>query len=565
MSMTTSRSSEQNKEHYDSTIHVPQAHVVTQQRWSLVWLIPLLAGLLGVWLIIKWYSERGPTITIEFKTAAGLQAGKTEVKFKDVTIGQVTDITVGRNLDTVLVTAELAHGTERYLTTQTRFWVARPRITASQVSGLETLLSGAYVAIDPILDGDTSRHFVGLDDPPVITMSEPGTVFQLRAPSLGSLNLGSPVYYRHIQVGQVVDYHLSDLGDAVTIGIFVAAPYNQIVYTDTRFWNASGFDFKLSADGIAVDTESLMSILIGGIAFDTPETLEVRGQIAPAQHPFPLYASKEQAHERIYFEKRRFIMLFDGSVRGLSVDAPVMLRGIQIGRVLDIQLKFDQQRMLFKIPVLIEIEPERIGMIDHGDQPAMTANELLKNLLTHGLSGQLKLGSLLTGQLYIDLDLNPEQKEQALAMKTLGEYPVLPTKPAPLEELASKANRILSAVETIPFEELGTKLTHTITAIGELAEAPALRGALVELENSLQQMHQVLKHIDQQTAPELDQTLNELQRTLKETHFLLDADAPFYVELIKALREVSAAARTVRHFTDYLDRHPEALLQGKKR
>ena len=242
---------------------LPEAVVASRSRVSLVWLIPIVALLIGGWLAYKAYAERGPTIRIELKTAAGLQAGKTKVKFKDVEVGDVKSIMVRGDLQGVVVTAELVAGAEVYLREKTRFWVARPRVTASRVSGLDTLLSGAYIAIDPVTEGEEAREFVGLEEPPLFTTSEPGKKFILRSKTLGSLNIGSPVYYRQIQVGQVVGYELDQDGDAVSIELFIAQPNDRLVLTNTRFWNASGVDFKLSAEGISVDTQSLLSVLVG--------------------------------------------------------------------------------------------------------------------------------------------------------------------------------------------------------------------------------------------------------------------------------------------------------------
>jgi paraquat-inducible protein B len=342
---------------------LPEAVVARPSRISLVWLVPIVALLIGGWLAYKAYSESGPTIRIQFKTAAGLEAKKTKVKFKDVDVGQVKSITVRQDMKAVVVTAELVAGAESYLTDKTRFWVARARITPSQVSGLDTLLSGSYIAIDPVTEGKPARDFVGLEVPPLFTTSEPGKKFVLRSRTLGSLNIGSPVYYRQIQVGQVVGYDLDKKGDDVSIELFIAAPNDRLVSTDTRFWNASGVDFTLSTDGLSLDTQSLLSVLIGGVAFDTPPTIGEKGTLAPENYQFPLYGSREKAHEKVYLDKKRFLLFFEGSVRGLSVGAPVLLRGIELGQVLDIQLELDVEAFKFQVPVLIEIEPQRIRLI----------------------------------------------------------------------------------------------------------------------------------------------------------------------------------------------------------
>lgn len=555
----------------DTRVGLAEAQVVKRERWSLVWLVPLVAVAIGAWLAYHAISQRGPTITIEFDSASGLQAGKTKVKFKDVVIGQVTDITVSGDLENVLVTAELTRDSSHYLTDKTRFWVAKPRITASQVTGLETLLSGAYVAIDPVTEGKSTRTFVGLKDPPVITTSEPGSEFALRSDTLGSLNLGSPVYYRHIQVGQVVNYRLDKDGSAITIDIFVAKPHDSLVTTTTRFWNASGFDVRMTADGVSIDSESVISMLIGGVAFDNLESLEQKGVPAQDGQFFPLYANRAQAHERAYLNKKRFVLLFDDSVRGLSVGAPVMVRGIQVGQVLDIQLEFDPNRIEFQIPVLIEIEPERVDRLDsegeaslaHTGEPVATASDesLLRALVVSGLRAQLKTGNLLTGQLYVEFDLHPDA-----APATIGEhdgYPSLPTLPTPIEAVTTKVNRILSEVEAIPFQRIGDDLSATLSGARALAESAKLRDALTQADRLVDHLARLSAMLDAELAPEVMRLVVQAKGAFKSLDAMLATDAPLRADLLGALREFQSASRSVAELADYLERHPEALLRGK--
>jgi paraquat-inducible protein B len=538
---------------------LPEALVAAKSRLSIVWLIPLVALLIGGWLAYKTYSERGPTVQIQFKTAAGLQAGKTKVRFKDVEIGSVTEIMVGKDLQSVLVTAELVLGAETYLTDDTRFWVERPRVTASRVSGLETLLSGAYIAIDPVTEGRPRRQFVGLEDPPLFTTSEPGKKFVLRSQSLGSLNVGSPVYYRSIQVGQVVGYELDVDGQAVSIEVFIGAPNDRLVLTNTRFWNASGLDFQLTAEGIQVDTQSLLSVLIGGVAFDTPDSLEERGEAAPNAQYFPLYGSRDEAHEKIYLDKQRYLMHFEGSVRGLSVGAPVMLHGIKIGQVLDVQLKFNVDEFEFYIPVLIEFEPDRIGIV--GDPEVLAKQDVVARLVEQGLRGQLKTGSLLTGQLYVDLDLHPDASPASIT--TQGDYRVIPTLAAPLDAIATKASQFLDTLQGLPLEEIGNDLRDAIKGAKAITTSEALQSSITELQTVLNQIGETAKGVDQDVIPELNAALHQARSTLKAAEGVVSQDSVLYVELRRLLRELSAAARSIRGMADYLERHPEALLKGK--
>ncbi len=536
-----------------------EAQVAVRGGLSLVWLIPLIALVIGGWLAYKSYSEKGPTIQIAFKTASGLTAGKTEVKFKDVAIGKVVGIDVTQDLTGVLVTADLVAGAERYLTQGTRFWVQRPRITASQVTGLETLLSGAYIAIDPVQQGDTARNFVGLEEPPLFTTDEPGKQFVLRASTLGSLNIGSPVYYRDIQVGQVVGHDLDPDGRMVSIRLFVSAPHDAQVDTNTRFWNASGVDVSLTATGITVDTQSLLSVLIGGVAFDNPDTLEAAGQPAKENEVFPLYANRAEAHAKAYLRKERFKMYFAGSVRGLNVGAPVELRGIKIGEVLDIQLQLNADTAQFQIPVLVEIEPERIVVV--GDESRFREGDAVDRMVAGGLRAQLKSGSLITGQLYVELDFHPEDRRQTVWS---GEdFRIFPTVPSSLDVITDKVNGILDTVAALPLEQIGADLAGAMAGAKALLAAPELLGAVKELDLTLKEVRKAAGAVDQSVLPKLVSALEQVRVTLKSADALVAADSTTAVELRRLMQELSTAARSVRTMADYLERHPEALIKGK--
>jgi len=551
------------EERRDPPEDLPEAEVVPASRISLVWLIPILALVIGGYLAYKAYSERGPRIQIEFKTAAGLTAGKTKVTFKDVDVGQVTAIEVHRELTKVIVTAELVAGAERYLKEDTRFWVARARVTPSQVSGLDTLLSGAHIAVDPVITGPDARYFVGLEVPPLFTTQEPGKKIILRSKTLGSLNIGSPVYYRSIQVGQVVGYDLDDDGGAVSIRLFISAPNDRLVFTDTRFWNASGIDFKLTTQGLQVDTQSLLSMLVGGIAFDTPPTLEAPGMPATEESHFPLYASRDLAHEQVYLDKKRFLLFFDGSVRDLNLDAPVLLRGIQIGKVLDVRLEFDIEASKFHIAVLVEIEPERIRFVGRDDQDKETQGSI-ERLVEQGLEAQLKIWSLITGELYVDLDFYDHG--QGSEIRIQDGYPVIPTvASAPLDEITNKVNTLMDSLNALPLAEIGADLRDSVQAAKAIVTSDALTGALGELEATLAQLRVTASDLDTGVVPHLNAALEQARVTMKSAHALVAEDSAFSLEIKALLRELTASARSIRNLADYLERHPEALVKGKAR
>lgn len=542
---------------------IRKAEVRTKKGFSIVWLVPLVALAIGGWLVYKAVAEKGPLITIHFKTAEGLEAEKTKLKYKDVEIGKVEEIELEPGLAGVLVKARMSNDSKPYLTDKTRFYVVRARIAAGEVSALGTLLSGAYIGVDPVEEGKLTHDFIGLDKPPVITTDRPGRSFTLRSETLGSLDIGSPVYFRQIKVGQVIDYAFTEAGDAVNIEIFVNAPHDQRVSAATRFWNASGVDMTLSAEGIKVDTQSLISILQGGIAFVTPPRIASRVP-APEGSSFLLYPDQQSIQEREYTVKNYYLMYFDQSVRGLKPGAPVEFRGIKVGKVVDVRLVLNTEDLKVQVPVLVMIEPERMEF-RRDDEPAERSYEQLKGqdalskarqkeLIRRGLRAQLKTGSLLTGALYVDLDIHPEAKPEMLHYD--GLYPVFPTVPGSLEQMTDKLERILVKVEDIPFDSIGQNLDQTLVAA---------RNALHKIDQTtVPSVNAVLQKVDQKTIPDLSETLQQLDETLADIKATLGSGSALSYNARSALDELRSAVRSIRALSEYLERNPEALIFGKK-
>ncbi len=519
----------------------PEAVIQKKNRISIVWLVPLVAAFIGGWLAYKAITEKGPSITISFQSAEGLEAGKTKLKYKDVEIGKVEDIRLSEDLSKVLVTAQLVKEADRYLLEDTQFWVVRARVAAGEVSGISTLFSGAYIGVAPGKKGASTRWFDGLEVPPVVTTDLPGRHFRLHAESLGSIEVGSPVYFRQLKVGQVVSYQLAEDGPGIAVEVFIEAPHHQRVRTNTRFWNASGIDVTLGASGVKIDTESLVTILAGGVAFDTPASL-APGEPVKENAIFTLYESRQSSYERTYAKKVPYLLHFNQSVKGLLPGSPVEFHGIKIGHVVEVNLAFDMADLSFKIPVLIEIEPERfMGSESHEED----REEILKILVEQGLRAQLKKGNLLTGVCIVDLDFHPKAPPAQISFA--GPYPELPTIAAPLEEITASAANLLKKLEMFPLDQLGKDLHKTIIA----------------LDQTLAETRQLLGNMDNQLTPGLGETLSEVQKTLEEVQGALGADSPVRHEAREAMTELGKASRSMRVLTDYLQRHPESLLYGK--
>ncbi|HYQ71516.1 MAG TPA: MlaD family protein, partial [Gammaproteobacteria bacterium] len=409
---------------------LPDAVVKKRSGMSVVWIIPIVAAVIGAWVAYKSFSEIGPTITITFESAEGLEAGKTKVKYKDVEVGMVQSVDLAKDLKHVQVAVQMNAGSKGYLTEKTRFWVVKARISAGSVTGLSTLLGGAYIAIDPVSGGKFVDKFTGLEEAPVVTTDQPGRHFLLKADSRGSLDIGAPIYFRQIKVGEVVSYELAEDNETVNFHIFIDAPHHLKVTGNTRFWNASGVDVSLSATGFNVDMESTVSLLTGGLAFGLPPHTEP-GEVVPENTEFTLHDGRKEAFAQEITLREKFLLYFDGTVRGLTADAPVEFRGIPVGRVISVDLEFDRKREEFVIPVLIELEPERFG----GGTSAYAAEKrkkILERLVDRGLRAQLKTGNILTGKLYVDIAFFPDAGKAEIRMA--DGYKVLPTVPTSIEE-----------------------------------------------------------------------------------------------------------------------------------
>lgn len=520
----------------------PEALVDERRRVSLVWLIPLVAVLSAVWLGYRAYVDQGPLVSISFQTAEGMEAGKTRVRFKDVDIGVVEAIELTPDLSGVQVRARLAHHVADLLNDKTRFWVVRPRLSRGQVSGLETLLGGTYIGADLALEGDPRQTFDGLESPPIVTATEPGKIFNLHADALNSLAEGTPVQYRGIEVGRVVAYQLRD-EQGVQVQVFVHAPHDEQVGANTRFWNVSGVGLSLDAEGIRLSTESLASVLLGGIAFGTPPGMPV-GEVAAEGADFRLLASEQVAMERSFGHREHWELMFAGSVRGLMPRAPVELRGIRVGEVVDLRLELDSLSPQTDVPVTIAIEPERLGLGEGdpaADNRSPAGRTLWDRLVANGLRAQIKTANLLTGALYVDLDFYPDADPRTIAWE--GEVPRLPTVPTAFDELRG----LLSTVARLPLDTMAEDLGKSLEA----------------MHQTMSSTQDLLRRLDRETIAELNRTMRQTRATLAGIDRLLVPGSPLQNEAQRVLRELAAAARSLRVMADYLERHPEALIRGK--
>ncbi|MRW91520.1 MCE family protein [Duganella sp. FT80W] len=529
-------------ENESGTAPLPEPQVEKPSRLpSLVWLIPLLAAIIGLTLVVKSVLDQGPTVTVSFRSADGLEPGKTKVKYKDVDIGLVRSISLAHDLSKVLVMIDMSKEAKRFTAADTRFWVVKPRIGASGVTGLNTLLSGSYIGVDAGKSEDTSHEFTGLEKPPQVTRDEKGTTYTLHGDSLGSIDVGSPIFYRRIQVGQVTGFDLEDKGRGVKMTVFVGAPYDQYVGKSTRWWHASGVDVRLDSSGFKVNTQSLAALLVGGIAFES-----VSGQkpsaVAPQGSEFSLADDQASAMREPDGVPVTTVLYFDQSLRGLSPGATVDFRGIVMGEVRSVGVEFDPVKKNFRMPVTVDMYPARLGrnfaQSITADQDRNAGPQLLEKLVARGLRGQLRTGNLLTGQLYVALDFFPNAP--AVKVDMAAEVPELPTVPNSLDELQTQISSIARKLDKVPFDEIGKNLRDTLKSANAL-----------------------FNQVNAQVVPEMKDTLGAARKTFNEADQLLQKDSPVQSDLREALQQLTQTLQSLNALSDYLERHPESLIRGK--
>ncbi|KAA2212385.1 PqiB family protein [Teichococcus oryzae] len=539
------------------------------RRFPVIWLIPLAALLVAGYLAYKTISGRGPLITVSFNTADGLTAGQTQVRYKSVAIGTVEGIELSDDLSTVTASIRMTPDVEERLTDQARFWVVRPRLTAGNVSGLETIVSGAYIEFDPgQMDGEQRRDYRGLEDPPGIRSDEPGRIFTLRTGRLGSLNRGSPVFFRDVQVGEVLSFDQPGLDGTITLRAFIRSPYEGYVREGSRFWNSSGVRLGFGPGGLSLEVESLRAVLAGGIAFETPPR-ERDAPPAPDNARFTLYGTMEDAFAATSEHRLEVLVYLDGSVRGLGPRSPVEMRGIRIGSVTSVDLAFDRDTGRFTVPVRLALEPDRIAFPN--GRPQWEVRQALERFVAEGMRAQLASGNLLTGQKVVTLDFVPDAPPATVRQE--GELLVIPSLGGGSDNLMGAVGAIAGKLENFPLDQIGQNLSGALAAVNSLVGGPELRDAVASLAAILGDTQRLVRRTDDGLAPllrrlpamanTLDQTLARANAAATSVERGYGTNSAFNRELSRLLQQATDAARSVRLLADYLERHPEALLRGR--
>ena len=549
----------------------PQA-ALRPRRFSWVWLIPIASLIIGLWLLWTTLSRRGPLIDVTFESAEGLQAGQSQVKYRDMPMGSVESFDLTPDRKKVIMHVRMISKAEPLLTEGTQFWVVKPGLFAGEVTGLNTILSGPYMSMVPgSPEGPRRSRFSGMEQPPMLEPGNPGHHFQLTAPRLGAISIGSPVFFRNVDVGKVIDWRLARDAGSVTLDIFVSAPYDRWVHDDSRFWNTSGVTVKVAPEGIKLQVDSVKAALLGGITFDTPKPTE-QSLASSDGHGFRLYPDADLAESSTAPRRASLATYMTGSVGGLGVGAPVMLMGLRIGDVTSVEPQFDNDTNQPRVRVAFTVQ---LGIVKPaGRKSPPHFPEGWRVLVKDGLRTHLEGGNLITGQKMLSLKIDADA-----APADLGEeegtliIPSSENSGGGLDDVTTSATQLLKKIDRMPFEQIGLNLNGALKGVNDVVNGQQLKQALTHLDGALMSAQQLVRHADAGAAPALKRLpaiSAELQDALAQVKSLTDSvsagsagNSKFARDLDQVLTQVSDTAESVRMVADLLSRHPEALIRGR--
>ena len=535
----------------------------------MVWLIPIVTGLVGIWLIFKTYVEKGTEIEISFNNGYNLEEGKTKIKYKDVNIGLVHTITFSDDYSKVILKATINREAVSLLKKNTRFWVVKPQLTIREISNVSTLVSGVYIALEPG-EGEFAYRFSGLETPPSVAADQKGKQITLITDELGSLDYGSPIYYKGILVGKILGYESSGDHREIQVHGFVETPYSDIIQNNTRFWNVSGFDLVADSNGLTLRSESLQSFLLGGVSFDNITGID---DVSDSMEGFlfTLYKNKEIALEKIFSLSVPFVFYFAEPVRGLFVGAPVELFGVKIGQVVDIRLEYIAETGEFQTRVLAEFEPERVHMIGNRDWTERWIKEEIQGLVDQGLRASLSMGNYLTGQLFVSLENSP--REPIRIVSDQKDYAEIPTVYSSLYYLEDVLKRVLYKIDQVSIDRIGQEVQAVLEGMNAFVNNPDLPDIISEFKRSSQLLRKTLQSFESNSTSFTNNLMDALKagksafekskKMMDSLDQLLQPDSPFQYPLNQVTSELAETMRSLRMLIEMIERHPNALIFGK--
>ena len=507
---------------------LPEAVVKPVNRISTIWLIPLIALTIGAWMVIDQWLKQGPLITIEFSNAQGISPKESLIKLRNITVGKVVDIKLNDKLDGVIVSARMNRKASELLTKDSNFWVVKPRVSLSSVSGLSTILSGYFIEFSPGEEKTSKYHFVGLENPPSTPIGTPGLHITLDSSSDNAFDIGAPVLFRGSQAGRIEYAHLNTEEGKMYYNVFIEAPYDKLITTNTRFWEVTGIDFELSGQGVRINTGTIETLLGGGVSFDVPAYL-TKGEPIKEHSQFSIFPNKQKVNERVFYAAQSYMLLFNQSIRGLKPGSPVEYKGLHIGEVVRTDIDYpEMSNVLDKntlLPIMIKIYPGRLGLKD--DEIGLHKMQRdMNQWITSGLHGAISNNNLLLGSKYIELKYIDSSLE---APETFGDLLLIPTADDELEQVMTRVSNITKSIEEIPFNDIIKSTSKALKVITEsmdqfdstserfenLLNDPKSQTLIAQINSTLKGVESLTKSYSD--GSKTNQQLNDVLQSLDKT------------------------------------------------
>lgn len=518
---------------------------------SIVWLVPFIALLIGAWMLYIQVSHRGDLVTIDFENGAGIDAGKTKIKVKNVQVGVVEKVELNDSLNGVVVSARIHNNDKQLLVEDSDFWVVRPKIGKGGITGLGTLVSGAYIELSPGVSTNKKHTFTGLENAPVTPAGTPGLHITLASNGERALQVGDVILFRGIKVGRIEYVHFNVEERTIYYDAFIESRYDELITFNTRFWEVNGFEVNVSADGIRLQSGTLETLISGGVTFDVPAGMPY-GEVVTQREVFTIFPNKDAIDNDQQGKGLQYVLLFKDSIRGLKAGAPVEFRGIKIGRVIRTDTAYPEVGHLLNpdslIPVMISIEPTRIGYKDT-DAALKQANEDMLALLEKGLHSSLATGSFLTGSKYITLQYDQGRKN---TLRHFSGYAVIPTVSNPFAQIVNRFSKLINKLNKLP---LGKILNTTDVALQQLTTT------MEEVGLVSQQLAVLLK---QSSDDNLVGNINAVLINIKKLSADFSAGSATNDELRNTLSAMQDALTELKPLLMQLNQNPDSLIFGRQ-
>lgn len=516
---------------------------------SPVWIVPLLALAVALWMVWQDTRGTGPTITVAVGDAEGIEAGKTQVKVRNVDVGQVTEVRLSEDFSSAVIEVAMNEGTERMLNPDTRIWVVKPRIGRQGISGLGTLLSGAYIRLQPGESKEQQSHFKALEQPPVTSQETPGRRLNLTSEGQTSVTVGDSVQYQGFTVGQVEQSEFLVDERQTRYQIFVKAPYDELITENTRFWLQRGVSIQWNSQGLDLALGSIESLLGASVTFGVPEG-QPRGDKLTSEQEFELFESLEEAKQQGYIHGIDYVVLLDESVAGLEKGAPVQFKGVRVGTVREVPLRWfpenGDEAPLKRIPILIRFEPERLrGLV--ADTDIESWEKRLPELFKQGLRANIRASNLLTNTLFVDVRFYPNADEEGVDDKFAG-YPVMPAMASDFARLEEKLTALMDKFNQLPLEQGLNDFSAAMSSVDSTAK---------KLDSVSESLAAIVEQPQMKQLPQLFQQ-NLIQ--LKELTGSFSEGSPTRQQLNQTLTEIEQLSRELKPVIELLQEQPNSLI-----